>query len=91
MGATRREPDARTRALALPGGRSLGRAEEELYDVGFHAGDDDAPGHYVTTSVRVGRVMMPAIRSVDDDREVLGDIAKQLVIAGVPFRLVTVR
>ncbi|MHC5057496.1 MAG: hypothetical protein ACYTKD_22710 [Planctomycetota bacterium] len=26
-----------------------------------------------------------------DNREVLGDIAKQLVIAGIPFRLVTVR
>ena len=25
------------------------------------------------------------------DREVLGNIAKQLVIAGIPFRLVTVR
>jgi hypothetical protein len=35
--------------------------------------------------------MLPAIRSVGDDREVLGDIAKQLVIAGIAFRLVTVR
>jgi hypothetical protein len=52
---------------------------------------DPEGGHYVTTTVRVGRQMLPAIRSVKDDREVLGDIAKQLVIVGIPFRLVTVR
>jgi hypothetical protein len=91
MTATQRKPDRKTRALALPGGRFLDRAEEELYEVGFYGGDDDVPGHYVTTSVRVGRQMLPAIRSVSDDREVLGDIAKQLVIVGIPFRLVTVR
>ena len=91
MGATPRRPDEKTRALALPSGRCLDRAEEELYEVGFYGGDDDAPGHYATTSVRVGGRMLPAIRSANDDREVLGDVAKQLVIAGIPFRLVTVR
>jgi hypothetical protein len=94
MEATRRKPDGKTRALALPSGQYLDRAEEELYEIGFYGAfgpDDPEGGHYVTTSVRVGRVMMPAIRAANDDREVLGDIAKQLVIVGIPFRLVTVR
>jgi hypothetical protein len=95
MTATQRRARAgKTRALALQGGRFLDRAEEELYEIGFYEGSgegDPEGGHYVTTTVRVGRQMLPAIRSVQDDREVLGDIAKQLVIAGIPFRLVTVR
>ena len=94
MAATRGRPDEKTRALALPSGRFLDRAENELYEIGFYgsSGEDDPDlGHYVSTSVRVGRQMLPAIRSVKDDREVLGDIAKQLVIVGIPFRLVTVR
>jgi hypothetical protein len=94
MERTRRKPDGKTRALALPSGRYLDRAGEELYEIGFYGSfgpDDPVGGHYVTTSVRVGGRMLPAIRSVNDDREVLGDIAKQLVIAGIPFRLVTVR
>jgi hypothetical protein len=94
MGETRRRPDEKTRALALPSGRHLDRAEEELYEIGFYGSSgegDPEGGHYVTTSVRVGGRMLPAIRSVKDDREVLGDIAKQLVIVGIPFRLVTVR
>ena len=95
MGPTRRTAgDGRPKALALPRGGFLDRAQEELYEIGFYGSsgpDDDEGGHYETTSVRVGRQMLPAIRSVGDDREVLGDIAKQLVIAGIPFRLVTVR
>jgi hypothetical protein len=91
MGATRSTPDEKPRALALPRGGFLDRAEEELYEIGLYGGDEEVGGHYVTTSVRVGRQMLPAIRSVNDDREVLGDIAKQLVIVGIPFRLVTVR
>ena len=91
MGATRRKPDERTRALALPRGGFLDRAEEELYEAGWYGGDGEVGGHYETTSVRVGRELWPAIRSKNDDREVLGDIAKQLVIVGIPFRLVTVR
>ncbi len=84
--------DEKPRALALPRGGFLDRAEEELYEIGFYEdGDDGEGGHYVTTSVRVGRELWPAIRSVNDDREVLGDIAKQLVIVGIPFRLVRVR
>ena len=82
------------KALALPRGGFLDRAEEELYEIGFYgsSGESDPEGgHYITMSVRVGRQMLPAIRSVNDDREVLGDIAKQLVIVGIPFRLVTVR
>jgi hypothetical protein len=83
--------DGKPKALALPSGRFLDRAEEELYEAGWYGGGEEAGGHYETTPVRVGRQMLPAIRSVGDDREVLGDIAKQLVIAGIPFRLVTVR
>ena len=83
--------DDKPKALALPRGGFLDRAEEELYEIGLSGGDEDVGGHYVTTSVRVGREMLPAIRSLKDDREVLGDIAKQLVIVGIPFRLVTVR
>ena len=83
--------DGKTRALALPRGGFAARAEDELYEAGWYGGGEEAGGHYETTPVRVGRQMLPAIRSVGDDREVLGDIAKQLVIAGIPFRLVTVR
>jgi len=86
--------DGKPKALALPRGGFLDRAEEELYEIGFYGSSgegDPEGGHYVTMSVRVGRQMLPAIRSVNDDREVLGDIAKQLVIVGIPFRLVTVR
>ena len=83
--------DGKPKVLALPRGGFLDRAEEELYEIGLYGGDEDVGGHYVTTSVRVGRQVLPAIRSVNDDREVLGDIAKQLVIVGIPFRLVTVR
>ena len=86
--------DGKPKALALPRGGFLDRAEEELYEIGFYGSSgqgDPEGGHYVTTTVRVGRQMLPAIRSVNDDREVLGDIAKQLVIVGIPFRLVTVR
>ncbi len=82
------------KALALPRGGFLDRAEEELYEIGFYSSSgegDPEGGHYVTTTVPVGRELWPAIRSVNDDREVLGDIAKQLVIVGIPFRLVTVR
>ncbi|MHC5059031.1 MAG: hypothetical protein ACYTKD_30620, partial [Planctomycetota bacterium] len=92
MTATRRRSgDKRPKALALPRGGFAGRAEEELYEAGWHGGGEEAGGHYDITPVRVGRLMLPAIRSVNDDREVLGEIAKQLVIAGIPFRLVTVR
>ena len=91
MTATRRRTgDEKPKALALPGGFAA-RAEDELYEAGWYGGGEEAGGHYETTPVRVGRQMLPAIRSVGDDREVLGDIAKQLVIAGIPFRLVTVR
>ena len=83
--------ETKPKALALPRGGFLDKAEEALYEVGFYGGDEEVGGHYVTTSVRVGRELWPAIRSVNDDREVLGDIAKQLVIVGIPFRLVTVR
>ena len=92
MTATRRKTgDEKAKALALPGNGFLGRAEEELYEAGWYGGGEEADGHYVTTFIQVGRVMLPAIRSVDDDRDILGDIARQLVIAGIPFRLVTVR
>ena len=87
----RKARDEKPRALALPRGGFLDRAGEELYETGFYGGDDEVTGHYKTISVRVGRQMWPAIRSRNDDRELLGDIAKQLVIAGIPFRLVTVR
>ena len=79
------------KALALPRGGFADKAEEELYEAGWYGGGEEAGGHYETTPVRVGREVLPGIRSVDDDREVLGDIARQLVIAGIPFRLVTVR
>ena len=83
--------DEKAKALALPRGGFLDKAEEVLYEAGLYGGDEEAAGHYETTSARVGRQVLPAIRSVKDDRELLGDIAKQLVIAGIPFRLVTVR
>ena len=83
--------DEKPKALALPRGGFAGKADDALYEAGWYGGGEEADGHYVTTSVQVGRVMLPAIRSVGDDREVLGDIARQLVIAGIPFRLVTVR
>ncbi len=86
----RKAAEEKPKVLALPRGGFLDRAEEELYEIGFY-GSSGEGGHYETTTVRVGRQMLPAIRSANDDREVLGDIAKQLVIAGIPFRLVTVR
>ncbi|KKL10156.1 hypothetical protein LCGC14_2558690, partial [marine sediment metagenome] len=67
-------------------GKTVADAEDALYEVGFYEGK-----HYETISVRVGHLRMTAIRSTDDDRETLGEIAKQLVIAGIPFRLVTVK
>jgi hypothetical protein len=87
----RRTGDEKPKALALQRGGALDRAEEVLYEAGLFGGDKEVAGHYETTTVRVGRLMLPAIRSAGDDRGVLGDIAKQLVIAGIPFRLVTVR
>lgn len=81
--------DEKPKALALPRGGFLDKAEEALYEAGYYGGDEEVAGHYETTSVRVGRQLWPAIRAAD--RELLGDIAKQLVIAGIPFRLVTVR
>jgi hypothetical protein len=87
----RRTGDQKPKALALQRGESLDRAEEALYEAGIFRGDEEFVGHYETLTVRVGRLMLPAIRSVGDDRELLGDIAKQLVIAGISFRLVTVR
>jgi len=103
MTATRRRTgDEKPKALALPRGGFAAKAEDELYEAGWYGGGEEAGGHYETTPVRVGRLMLPAIRSVRDDREVLGEIARQLaclcrarhgrqVIAGIPFRLVTVR
>jgi len=92
MATTQTAKQEKPKVLALPRGGFLDRAEEELYEIGFYEdGGDGVGGHYVTTTARVGRQMLPAIRSVNDDREVLGDIAKQLVIAGIPFRLMTVR
>ena len=73
-------------ALALHSMAMLDRAEDKLYDAGFRGGD-----HYEASPVRVESLMMPGIRSTNDDREVLGDIAKQLVIVGISFRLVTVK
>ena len=87
----RRTGDEKPKALALQRGGFAAEAEEELYEAGWYGGGEEAGGHYETTPVRVGRLMLPAIRSINDDREVLGNIAKQLVIAGIPFRLVTVR
>ena len=87
----RRTGDEKPKALALPRGGFAAKAEEELYEAGWYGGGEESGGHYETTPVRVGRLMLPAIRSINDDREVLGNIAKQLVIAGIPFRLVTVR
>ena len=87
----RRLGDKKPKALALQRGGVAAEAEEELYEAGWYGGGEEAGGHYETTPVRVGRLMLPAIRSINDDREVLGNIAKQLVIAGIPFRLVTVR
>lgn len=91
MATQRNAGDERPRALALPRGGFLDRAQEELCETGWYGGDEEVTGHYVTTAVRVGRLMLPAIRSVNDDREMLGDIAKQLVITGIPFRLVMVK
>ena len=76
--------DEKPRALALPRDGSLDKATGGLRDVGYY---EDM--HYTTVVVRVGKATLPGIRSANDDREVLGDIAKQLVIVGVPFRLVT--
>lgn len=77
----------RPKALALPKkGGFLDKAKEALYESGWYGSD-----HYETTSVRVGRELWPVIRSINDDREVLGDIAKELVIVSIPFRLVTAR
>ena len=87
----RRTGDEKPKALALQRGGTLDRAEEVLYEAMIIGGDEEFVGHYETSSVRVGRLMLPAIRSAGDDREALGDIAKQLVIAGIAFRLVTVR
>jgi hypothetical protein len=86
-----RTGDEKPKALALSRGGSLDRAEEVLYEAGIFKGYEEFVGHYETSTVRVGRLMLPAIRSAGDDRELLGDIAKQLVIAGIAFRLVTVR
>jgi hypothetical protein len=67
-------------------GGSVDRATDELHEAGFYENM-----HYETTPVRVGKERAPGIRAANDDREVLGEIARQLVIAGIPFRLVTVR
>ena len=76
--------------IVLESLKSLERAPESLTDIGFYhsMGENDPEGgHFVLSNNR----KIPAIRSVNDDREVLGDIAKQLVIATIPFRLVTAR
>ncbi len=91
MAATQTTRQAKTKALALPRRGFLDEAEEALYEAGLYGGGDDGDGHYEAVSTRVGAQILPAIRSRNDDREALGEIAKQLVIAGIPFRLVTVR
>ena len=78
--------DGKPRALALPGGRCLDRATDELYEAGYYENV-----HFSTAPVRVGGETFPGIRSSTDDREVLGEVARQFVIVGIPFRLVTVR
>lgn len=82
---------AQAKALALFSDRAVTAAEEELYEVGFRGGNESSPEDYETTLQRVGNQVLPIIRSTNDDREVLGNIAKQLVIAGISFRLVSVR
>ena len=72
----------------------VGLAESALAAAGFYesAGVRSSEvGHYETTlsNVKMGggvKMALPTIRSMNDDRELLGDIAKQLVIAGVAFR-----
>ena len=87
MTATQRKArDEKPRALALPGGRCLDRATDALYEAGYYENV-----HFSTAPVRAGGETFPGIRSSRDDREVLGQIAKQLVIVGIPFRLVTAR
>ncbi len=46
--------DERPKALALPRGGFLDKAEEVLYEAGLYGGDEEADGHYETTSARVG-------------------------------------
>ena len=78
--------DERPRALALLKGGSFGKAKDGLRDAGYY---EDM--HYTAAAVRVSRAMLTGIRSANDDRELLGEIAKQLVIIGISFRLVTGR
>lgn len=76
----------------------VGLAEIALAEAGFSesAGVRSSEvGHYETTlsNVKMGgglKMALPTIRSLHDDKELLGDIAKQLVIAGVPFRTIRV-
>ena len=92
MGAKRgKARDAAPGALALPRGGFLDKAREALREVGLYAADDRGAWHYEATTVRIGREGAPAIRATDDDREVLGEVARQLVIAGIPFRFVKAR
>jgi tRNA(Ile)-lysidine synthase TilS/MesJ len=48
-------------------------------------------GYPVISKENAGYLREIRTALANDDREVLGNIAKQLVIAGIPFRLVTVR
>ncbi len=83
--------NSKPKGLALYNDEAVTKAEEALYEVGFYSGDEDMPKHYETTLARVGNQILPVIHSTNDDRETLGEIAKQLVIAGIPFRLITIK
>jgi hypothetical protein len=90
-GTQRKARDGKSMALALPRGGFLDKAREALREVGLYAADDRGAWHYWATTVRVGREVVPAIRATDDDREVLGEVARQLVVASIAFRLVKAR
>ncbi len=75
-----------TQVLALTGSRWAEPAREALRNAGLYRNDGRGTGHYAATTIRAGRARVPAIRATNDDHELLGEIAKQLVIAGIEFR-----
>ena len=91
MAKTRTTRGTPTQVLALTGGRSAGAAREALRNAGFCRTDVRGTEHYAMTTARVGCRRVPAIRATNDDRELLGEIARQLVIAGIEFRAIGAR
>ena len=80
--------DSRQPVLALTSRGAEEAAREVLRDVGIYRTTERDVGHYEMAIVRAGRKLVPMIRSTNGDSELLGEIAKQLVIAGIEFTAV---